>query len=255
MSNKQRPTIVFQSMRYEEEIELLSDFLYTSMCEHSLINITLFDKYPKLLNQFSKDSNYTDIYNFCYTYLKEDFDNNLQSIEQKIKNFQNMVTFDIIELLIVIAGKFETYWKNTCITVKVGNVAFCPRWIINNSFYIPSYIENFLEVLLHESCHFVFFQKLLEINPNYSFAKFEYPNLEWILSELLIDIILRNNLFESKTHSTIKAYDEFYQIKINGVNLIDCIKNIYNQQLSFEVKLQKSLSFLSFHKELILNRI
>lgn len=63
------------------------------MCEHSLINIALFDKYPKLLNQFSKDSNYTDIYNFCYTYLKEDFDINLPSIEQKIKYFESMVTF------------------------------------------------------------------------------------------------------------------------------------------------------------------
>lgn len=253
--NNKHPVIVFQIMRYEDEIKLLSDSLYDSICNHRLINEELFKKYPKLLNRFGKNSTYLDIYNYCYNNLEEDFNNNLEEVLLKIKEFESKIDNSTYDLLDMIAQNFEMNWDCEIITIKIGNVALCPRWIKEKTFYIPAYIKNFYEVLLHECCHFAFFKKLLKLNSNYSFEDFEYPNREWILSEILIDVILGKEMFESKTRSKIRSYDEFYDIYINNHNLVDCIRNIYNQKISCKDKIYKSLDFISSNNKLILCRI
>lgn len=256
MKERHYPVIEFQLMRYEDEIGLLSDYLYNALKNKNLINIELFNKYKRLLNQFNSETTYLEIFNFCSENLIKEYQSNLLGCNEAITLFEEQINEQFYYLYSKIADEFEVSDAKLKIIVRVGNVSFCPRWINEVAFYVPSYIENFREVLLHECCHFIFFKKLLENNSEYSFEDFEYPTTEWILSEILIDTIFADKKnFESYTHSKIRAYKEFYFINFEDKNLIENVNRLYYQENCFYSRFVSCYNFISKNRSKIIDRI
>lgn len=256
MEERHYPVIEFQLMRYDEEIGLLSSYLYNALKNQSLINIELFNKYKKLLNRFNSETTYLEIINFCSENLIKEYKENLIGCNEAITLFKEQINEQFYYLYLKIADEFEVSDEKLKIIVKVGNVSLCPRWINNVAFYVPSYIENFREILLHECCHFIFFKKLIEINSEYLWKDFEYPTTEWILSEILIDTIFADKkIFESYTNSKIRAYREFYGIDFDGKTLIENVNRLYHQENCFHSRFLSCYNFISKNRSEIVNRI
>ena len=246
------PEFIFEVMRYDEEIELLTEFLFDSISSHSLINPSFFIKYPELLNVFSSGVSREEIHALCHSQLKQRYFNNLEELSEKIDYFKKDWDKKNNKLLLSLSREFETVWNYHHITVKVGNVPLCPRWISDPSFYVPSYIDDFSSIALHECCHFIFFQKLMSINSEYSLKDFEYPTPEWILSEALIEPIIGKSLYQDMIHTKVTSYPEFYSIFIDNKNVVKHLDILYNGNGSTEERIMACLRFISAHQNEII---
>ncbi len=137
-------------------------------------------------------------------------------------------------------------WSNELkvISVKAGKIPIYPREIDTHSFYIGKMEEeSFIETVMHECCHFLYFEKWKELFKNWKIEEFESPHIIWHLSEIAIDPILNNSEIQKVYKHDFRAYKNFYSININGKNLMETIKNIYNEN-TIENAIIKSYEFV-----------
>ena len=138
------------------------------------------------------------------------------------------------------------------ITVKVGKIPVYPREIDKHCFYIGEMDEKiFLETIMHECCHFLYFEKWKELFQKWEITEFNSPHIIWHLSEIAIDPILNNLEIQKVYKYKFKAYKNFYDIEIHGKNLMKTINDIYNQN-TIENAIIKSYKYVLENKEYII---
>ena len=116
------------------------------------------------------------------------------------------------------------------IKVKVGDIPVFPRDLENNCFYIGEMNkENLIKTIMHECCHFLYFEKWKQIFKNWKLEEFDSPHIIWYLSEMAIDPILNNSKIQEVYQIDFKAYQSFYSIMVDGKNLMEIIKDIYSK--------------------------
>lgn len=121
----------------------------------------------------------------------------------------------------------------------------CPRFLKNWSFFIfynYKKISDAIEVIMHESCHFLYFEKWKESFPRCNTRSFESPYLEWHLSEILAPIILNDSRIQKILKQKASFYNEHKKIKIEGKTVPKYFTILYN-------KSQKKDNFAEFLKE------
>ncbi len=139
------------------------------------------------------------------------------------------------------------------ITVKVGNIPIYPRDISTHCFYIGKMKEEFfIETVMHEYCHFVYFEKWKELFKNWKIEEFDSPHLIWNLSEMAIDPILNNEKIQKVYKHKFMAYENFYKININGKNLMNTINEIYSKHTVEEAIIKSYEYVLENQKYVIL---
>ena len=243
-------------MEFDDEMNLLAEVLYNAISLDRIISKNMFDEYPELFEQeITKEFSLRDISSLCKKKLKNRYEENLEKINDKIKYFSEEWEKKKEYLLSNLQNELDIECNIDIITIKVGNVALCPRWLEEKSFYVPTYYDNFSEIALHECCHFIYFEKWKQIYDIKDESIFEYPNLEWVLSEAIIDPILGKSIYEDEVGKKIKAYDVFYNIKIGKKNLIECLRTIYNQNKSIEIRLKMCFNFFCNNKKEIMKHI
>ena len=130
------------------------------------------------------------------------------------------------------------------ITIKVGKIPIYPRELEKHCFYIGKMNEqDFIETVMHECCHFLYFEKCKELFKNWKVKEFESPHLIWYLSEMAIDPILNNCEIQKIYRHNFKAYKNLYDIDIQGKSLMEIIRNIYNEN-TIEDAIIKSYEFV-----------
>lgn len=137
-------------------------------------------------------------------------------------------------------------WSNELkvINVKAGKIPIYPREIDTHSFYIGKMEEeSFIETVMHECCHFLYFEKWKELFKSWKIEEFESPHIIWHLSEIAIDPILNNSEIQKVYKHNFKAYKNFYSINIDGKNLMETIRDIYNEN-TIENAIIKSYEFI-----------
>lgn len=95
----------------------------------------------------------------------------------------------------------------------------CPRFLNDWSFsifYDYKKISHALEVVMHECCHFLYFEKWKEIFPESRGETFESPHIEWHLSEIIAPIILNDFRVQEILRQEAVFYPEHSRIKIKG---------------------------------------
>jgi hypothetical protein len=132
-----------------------------------------------------------------------------------------------------------------------------PRFLDDWSFSIyNNYDNNFsvIKVITHEIVHFLYFEKWKEIYPKMNQKKFNNPNIEWHLSEILAPIILNDKKIKRITGVKPIEYKEYKKIKINNKEVSkffgDLYKKYQKQNRSFEEFLRESYKIIKKNKEL-----
>lgn len=112
----------------------------------------------------------------------------------------------------------------------------CPRNLQNKSFsvFFAAEENNFLKTSLHEMIHFVWFY-VWEKHFKDKSEDYEAPNLKWVLSEMVIDTFVTNTSIRdlySENYKKRSAYSYFYDMKINGVSVLEQLSDMYKNSRS-----------------------
>ena len=141
----------------------------------------------------------------------------------------------------------EDYFKVSIdrdINAYLGLLPVCPRWIEDLTFNFHLCDDDrFIDICMHEICHFYFFEKCKNIFKNWKYDDFNNPSLLWYLSEIVIDVILNRQEVQSLFKHQFKSYDNFYNIYINDECIIDIMKNIFDSN-DIEEAIKLGLQFL-----------
>lgn len=127
----------------------------------------------------------------------------------------------------------------------IGIIPVFPRNIDDHSFDLGINLtpEKVIEVCAHETLHFFWFQKWLELHPKTKREELEFPHETWQYSEMVTDPVLNSEPFNSLFPFTEKAYDSFYELKDGQV--MNNLKSIFNEEITIEDKIKKGYTYIS----------
>ena len=204
-----------------------------------------FNLYPELRDKIDINSNNTAL--IC------------NIIKDRIEKF-NRVNHDRLKEYDLIWAKYhdkfikimEDYFKisiNKDFYAFLGDLPVCPRFIKNLTFYFNLCDDDsFIEICMHEICHFYFFEKCKTIFKNWKYDDFNNPSLLWYLSEIVIDAILNRDEVQELFKHQFRSYDNFYNITFNNICIIDIMKNMFDNN-DIDKSIKNGLQFLIDNEE------
>lgn len=158
-----------------------------------------------------------------------------KAIKGSIKVFEKRWKEIEKEFFEMLPWVLETEWpKNKTITVYISVNPISPRFLDEWSFsmhYKNNSSAGVREFFAHEILHFLYFKKWKELFPNAKRKTFDYPYIEWNLSEILAPIILNNSPIKKLLKGRAGSYDEHKEIKIGKNNLVKHFENLYKKSL------------------------
>jgi len=183
---------------------------------------------------------------FVYKKYKEEkkqFDFKIYKINEKLNENLDLILNEFANIFNICYDGEEIY------KVEMGISPMCPRYLDEKSFDINvlSNINYNFQIILHEMVHFYWFKKLKSLYPNIERREFERPRLSWLLSEIVVDPILKNTGL-SKFIVNNPAYEIFYESEINGQNLIEKFNDIYKNSNNIEGFIKESMEFVMLNK-------
>lgn len=196
--------------------------------------------YPELKGKINIDKDNTDL--IC-NLIKDRINKFNNDNKDKLKKYEllwNRYQDKYINIM-------EDYFKislNKEINAYLGLLPVCPRFIEGLSFYFDLCDEErFIDICMHEICHFYFFEKCKKIFKNWKYEDFDNPSLLWYLSEIVIDAILNRKEVQSLFDHQFRSYDNFYDIYLENKCIVDIIKDIFDNN-DIECAIKKGLIFL-----------
>lgn len=193
-------------------------------------------------------------------YLKEFFErlykDNELIINEKITKYNdrwNIYKFQIIKAL---EEAFELNLEDK-FNDMVGNISFnpiSPRYLEDNSFdvfYLNSE-RGALGLSLHEIIHFVWFY-VWNNHFHDNYEEYETPSLKWILSEMVVDTIMRDERLSSINpyfNDGGCVYPYFYTLTIESKPILDILYEMY-KSLNITEFMEKSYGLCLKYEGLI----
>ena len=105
--------------------------------------------------------------------------------------------------------------------------------------------------------HFLYFKKFKELFPKVKETKYDYPYIEWILSEILVSVILNDSRFKDIFKAKLKSYPVFYNSKIGNKSIMQSFEEKYKQmiekdKLRFDDYLIWAYDYAKKHEKLLM---
>ena len=199
-----------------------------------------FNLYPELKDKIDLNKDNTKIISGIIKDRILKFNNDNKDILDKYKLLWDKYNDIFIKIM-------EDIFKvtiNKDINAKIGLLPVCPRNIKDLSFSFDLCDEDsFIEICMHEICHFYFFEKCKQIFKDWKYDDFNNPSLLWYLSEIVIDAILNRDEVQKLFKHKFRSYDNFYNIYIDDKCIIDIVKNIFNSN-DIETAIKEGLKYL-----------
>lgn len=234
----------------EKEIEIVSEFLldknqnFAWLFDFFNIDLANFNN----LNIKNKEDLIRNEIEQIYKKEEKNFITKIKDINYLInKNYD----FIINEFAKIFNNKYE---DEEVYSIEIGVKPICPRFLNEKSFDLSvSYsVDYMLQVIIHEMLHFYWFDKFKEILPEIKREEFEMPNLPWVLSEIVVDPIMKNTELK-KFLVNNPAYNIFYKTKIKDKNLLDVFNNLYNNSQNISDFILISMNFVNKNKTFFKN--
>ena len=197
---------------------------------------------------------------FLRTYLSNFYDANKTEIAQKISDYNVHWKNNEMQIVAALQDIFSidlTDIFNDLVCYTTFN-PISPRYLDKNSFD-NFYLESKAGALgsaIHEIIHFIWFyawQKHFHDNT----ADYETPHLKWILSEMVVEPIMRDERLASiNPYYTDKScvYPYFYTMQINGKPILDTLYEMLSSMPMSDF-MEKSYQLCIEHETEIRNHI
>lgn len=248
------PKVKFTNIPLSKEADWMHGFLFQNEWGWGKYIIK---KHPKIKKIFSFKTETRQV-NFLKKYIVEFRKENQRLIEKnKIeyeKEWQNIEK----DFFIILSEIIQTDWPKNKKTIEamVSINPICPRFLNDWSFsifYNYKKISHAIEVVMHETCHFLYFKKWKELFPKSNLKTFESPHLEWHLSEIIAPIILNDSRIQKLLKQKAAFYTEHKKIKISGKSAPKYFTDLYNKTAkknNFEKFLEESYRAIKKNKRL-----
>lgn len=161
----------------------------------------------------------------------------------------------------ILSEILQTNWpKNRKIIKAMISInPICPRFLNDWSFslfYSYKKVNDAIEVIMHECCHFLYFEKWKRLYPKTDSKKFNSPYIEWHLSELVAPIILNDKRIQKYLKQKATFYKEHSRIKIENKSAPEFFTEIYMKNIEkpngFNLFLEKAYKQIKKRKKLFL---
>ncbi len=246
------PKVKFTNIPISKEINWMYGFLFQDEWGWGKYIIR---KHPKIKKVFFY-KNKVDRVKFLKQYIIQLRKDNFKTIERNKNKYQKQWQKIEKDFFKISAEIIEINWpkKRKVIQAMVSINPICPRFLSDWSFFL-SYdrgIKGAMEIIMHECCHFLYFEKWKKLYPKMSPKKFESPYIEWHLSEILAPVILNDPRIQKLLKQKAGFYEEYKRIYINKkiapeyFNLL--YKEYLKEQSSFEDFLQGAYREIKKHK-------
>lgn len=211
------PKVKFTDIPLSKEVDWVHGFLFQNKWGWGKYIIK---KHPKIKKVFSFKTELEQV-KFLKDYIVKFRKENQKLIEKNKIKYQTEWQKIEKDFFIILSEIIEINWpKNRKIIKAMISInPICPRFLNDWSFsifYNCKKISHAMEIIMHESCHFLYFEKWKQLYPKINNKKFESPYLEWHLSEILAPIILNNSKVQKLLKRKADFYTEHQRIKINN---------------------------------------
>ncbi|HDO23659.1 MAG TPA: hypothetical protein ENG99_00360 [bacterium] len=245
------PKVKFTNISLSKEVDWIHGFLFQNEWGWGKYIIK---KHPKIKKVFSfKDER--ERVKFLRNYIIQFKKDNQKLIEKNKIKYQTEWQKIEKDFLITLSEIIQINWPKNRKTIKamISINPICPRFLNDWSFsifYNYKKMSHAMEVIMHESCHFLYFEKWKKLYPKVDNKKFESPYIEWHLSEIIAPIILNDQRIKKILKQKAVFYKEHEKIKINNKTAPEYFTELYNKSKNFEQFLDKSYKAIKKNKNL-----
>jgi len=238
------PKVIFRKNELNATVDFLVEFLVGAK-EADFWAKTIYSYYPVLKEKINSNMSKDEVSNILTNFLSYHHDQIDDKVIAKFKNAWDEINDDFFSAMEEI---FEMDLPDNLneIYVNVNTNVMCPR-----DLSIPSFdlfylfdVNAVIEIFMHEIVHLVYFEKWKQIFPNYDRESFEAPHIIWRLSEMMIDPIFGDDLLIPFFKVNSMSYEEFYNIWINGQNLMAILCKMYYEKESIEDFMKSAYDFV-----------
>lgn len=156
--------------------------------------------------------------------IEEIYNKQRNAIDKSINDMQKLLPTFEEDLISIFADVFNIkYDGNEDYVIMAGISPMCPRFLEAKSFDICIFntFKQINQTIVHEMIHFFWFEKLKELNFNLNATDKEYPNPIWLISEIVVDCIIKDTELKKYLANSHPAYNIFYSTEIGGENIIN----------------------------------
>lgn len=224
------PKVKFIDIPLSREVDWMHGFLFQNKWGWSKYIIK---KHPKIKEVFSFKTEPEQV-KFLKEYIIKFRKENQKLIEKNKVKYKTEWQKIEKDFFIILSEIIEIYWPKNRKIIKamVSTNPICPRFLKDWSFsifYNYKKTSHAMEVIMHESCHFLYFEKWKQLYPRVDNKKFESPYLEWHLSELIAPIILNDNRIQKLLKQKAVFYPEYKKIRIGKKTVPKYFTDLYNK--------------------------
>lgn len=249
------PKVIFTDIPLSKEIDWIHGFLFQNKLGWGKYIVK---KHPEIKKVFSFKTESEQV-QFLRGYIVKFRIENQKLIEKNKTIYQKEWQKVEKDFFIILSEIIQIDWPKNRKTIKamVSLNPICPRFLKDWSFsifYNYKKIPSAMEVIMHESCHFLYFEKWKQLYPKMDSKKFESPYLEWHLSEILAPIILNNPRIQKLLKRKADFYIEHKRIKIKNRTVPKYFDDLYknsNMDKNFTKFLKESYRAAKKNKSII----
>lgn len=237
------PKVLFKSIPISLEIEWMYGFLFYDKWGWEKKILKVHPELKAIYKQRTKKDREKFLRSYILRYRKKNNSKILRQIRSYEKSWHKVEKKYLSALTELMLTSWPKRRKRIFALVSVNPI--CPRFLNGWSFslFYKQKTEDMLETIMHEICHFLYFKKWKEVFSNAKDKTFEYPYLEWHLSEILAPVILQDPRIQKFLSRKSGFYDVHKKVKINKMSVPAFFTKLYNKNL------KKRISFTDFLKE------
>lgn len=199
---------------------------------------SLYYFYKGLDKEYAKTLEFQDRKNYIEKVLRETYEELEETINNKIVVYSKHWETHKPKIEAALSDAFKVDCKALFndMVCKVSMNPVSPRFLQENSFevfYLNSE-KGALGTAVHEIIHFVWFYVWNQVF-NDSYEEYESPSLKWILSEMVVESVMRdprlstiNPYFPRENGGCIYPY--FFDMEVNGKLVLDVLEEMYRTQ-------------------------
>lgn len=248
------PKVKFYAMSLEENVDLVKWAFYENNGVLSIHDYTI-QNFPELASVDINDSK-KNTYKKIEQVVTKDYKKYKYKIDSEAERYNNIWNKYNNKYFEMLSNFFKINFPDIKeIEAKVGLIPIFPRYLDTFSFSVSIDLDEskIVEVVAHETLHFLWFEKWKELYPETPRRHYDSPYIEWKYSEMVTDPILNNEPFNKLFSFTERGYDSFYELYDNDELVMDKLRKIYENNDDIEIKIKKGFDYVSNRIELILN--
>lgn len=160
-------------------------------------------------------------------------------IQKSVSNIQKLWDENQEKIEECFKNVFGEFPNMNCFASSTFNNVIFPRYLDTKcfDFYYGMSDEAFLRVAIHEITHFIWFEKVKKLMPEFSREEYEYPSPVWLFSEIAVDQVFWSQEYFCNIASLTSrpAYGHFYTDKFNdSETVIEHFRKLYSNSKSID---------------------